>query len=65
MPIIAATKQHAFIHFLTITTPFYALILHKNTHCQHGMQPETFPTVNYLPFSFVYRRISRWPDAIH
>ncbi|QBG07901.1 hypothetical protein DA718_12205 [Klebsiella huaxiensis] len=56
MPISAAIRQHAFIQFLTITTPFYAFILHKNTQSQQSMQPETFPAVNYLLFSFVYRQ---------
>jgi hypothetical protein len=31
-PARAANRQHAFIHFPIMTTSFYALILHKNTH---------------------------------
>ncbi|OCV66045.1 hypothetical protein A9P91_02115 [Klebsiella quasipneumoniae subsp. similipneumoniae] len=43
--------------------PFYAFILHKNTHTDFYMQPETFPLVNYLINFRVYRRIYQWPGA--
>ncbi|ALD55680.1 hypothetical protein AKK42_10340 [Klebsiella quasipneumoniae] len=43
--------------------PFYAFILHKNTHTDFYMQPETFLLVNYLINCRVYRRIYQWSGA--